>query len=126
LDSLEEWLSSLEGYFSVHNLFDMENIRSHSLRLSPMSNIGGKLIRSKVPQRCLEYMGPSQYMTWTTLWQERGQAVTDFTNTFHTLCTKLGTKDFEPNLVLKYRRAVHKYIQTKRDFLDVSSVSVSY
>jgi hypothetical protein len=31
----------------------------HSLNLSPMSNIGGKLTGRKVPQRSLEYMGPS-------------------------------------------------------------------
>jgi hypothetical protein len=36
-----------------------------------------------------------QYMRWTTLWQERGQAVPEFTNTFHTLHTKLGIKDSE-------------------------------
>jgi hypothetical protein len=77
-----------------------------------MSNIGGKLTRRKFPQRSLEYMGSiplgifcvdavneqyypvgnyeDQYMRWTTLRQERGQAVLDFTNTFHTLHTKLG------------------------------------
>jgi hypothetical protein len=32
------------------------------------------------------------YMRWTTLWQERGQAVVDFTNTFHTFHTMLGIK----------------------------------
>jgi hypothetical protein len=34
-----------------------------------------------------------QYMRWTTLRQERGLAVSEFTNTFHTLRTKLGIKD---------------------------------
>jgi hypothetical protein len=33
-----------------------------------------------------------QYMRWTTLPQERGQAVPEFTNTFHTLRTKLVSK----------------------------------
>jgi hypothetical protein len=36
-----------------------------------------------------------QYVRWTTLQQERGQAVPEFTNTFHTLRTKLGIKDSE-------------------------------
>jgi hypothetical protein len=36
-----------------------------------------------------------QYMRWTTLWKERGQEVPEFTNTFHTLPTKLGIKDSE-------------------------------
>jgi hypothetical protein len=82
-----------------------------------MSNIGGKLTRSKVPQRSYGIYGveptwdffvdavkeqyypignyEDQYMRWTTLWKERGQAVSEFTNTFHTLLTKLGIKDFE-------------------------------
>jgi hypothetical protein len=55
-------------------------------------------------------------MRWTTLQQERGQAVPDFTNTFHTLCTKLGFKGYERHLVLKYHGALHKYIQTEMDF----------
>jgi hypothetical protein len=63
-----------------------------------------------------------QYMRWTTLWQERGQAVLKFTNTFHTLHTKLGIKDSERHLVLKYRGALHGYIQTEMDFLDISSL----
>jgi hypothetical protein len=33
-----------------------------------------------------------QYLRWTTLHQERGQAVAEFTDAFHTLCTKLGIK----------------------------------
>ena len=67
-----------------------------------------------------------QYMRWTTLRQERGQAVPDFTNTFHTLRTKLGIKDSERHLVLKYLGALHKYIQTEMDFMDISSLDFSY
>jgi hypothetical protein len=67
-----------------------------------------------------------QYMRWTTLQQERGQAVPKFTNTFHTLCTKLGIKDSERNLVLKYHGALHRYIQTEMDFLDISSLDAAY
>ena len=88
-----------------------------------MSNIGGKLTRIKFPHKSLEYMGLSplgiffvdavkkqyypvgnyeeQYMRWTTLRQERDQAVLEFTNTFHTLRTKLGIKDSEQHLVMK-------------------------
>ena len=65
-------------------------------------------------------------MRWTTLWQERGQDVLELTNTFHTLHTKLGIKDSERNLVLKYRGALHRYIQTELDFVDISSLNVSY
>jgi hypothetical protein len=65
-------------------------------------------------------------MRWTTLRQERGQAVPEFTNTFHTLRTKLGIKDSKQHLVLKYRGALHRYIQTEMDFLDISSLDVAY
>jgi hypothetical protein len=37
----------------------------------------------------------------------------DFINIFHTMCTKLGIKDSERHLVLKYRNALHRYIQTE-------------
>jgi hypothetical protein len=49
----------LEGYFSVHNFSDKEKINFALLKSLPMSNIGGKLTGSRVPQRILEYMGPS-------------------------------------------------------------------
>jgi hypothetical protein len=45
-------------------------------------------------------------MRWTTLQQERSQGVLEFTNTFHTLLTKMGIKDSEQHLVLKYREAL--------------------
>jgi hypothetical protein len=64
-------------------------------------------------------------MRWTTLRQERGQEVVEFINTFHTFCTKLGIKDSETNLVLKYRGALHRYIQTEMCFMDISSLGVA-
>jgi hypothetical protein len=67
-----------------------------------------------------------QYMRWTTLRKERGQVVPEFTNTFHTLCTKLGIKDSKQHLVLKYRGALHRYIQTEMEFLDISSLGAAY
>ena len=57
-----------------------------------------------------------QYTRWTTLRQERDQAVPEFTNVFHTLRTKLGIKDSERHLGLKYRGCLHKYIQTEMEF----------
>jgi hypothetical protein len=67
-----------------------------------------------------------QYMRWTTLWQERGQAVLEFTNTFHTLCTKIGMKDSKRHFFLKYHGALHRYMQTEMDFMDISSLSATY
>ena len=66
------------------------------------------------------------YTKWTTLRQERDEEVPDFTNIFHTLCTKLGIKDYEQHLVLKYHGALHRYIQTKMEFLDISSLGTAY
>jgi hypothetical protein len=66
------------------------------------------------------------YTKWTTLWQERDQAVPDFTNIFHTLHTKMGIKDSKQHLVLKYHGALHRYIQTKMEFLDISSLGAAY
>ena len=52
--------------------------------------------------------------------------VLEYTNTFHTLRSNMGIKDFEQHLVLKYRSGLHRYIQTEMDFLDISSLGVSY
>jgi hypothetical protein len=65
-------------------------------------------------------------MRWTTLRQERGKEVSEFTNTFHTLRTKLGIKDSKRHLVLKYSGALQRYIQTEMDFPDISSLGVAY
>jgi hypothetical protein len=67
-----------------------------------------------------------QYMRWTTLWQESGQTVLEFTNNFHTLHTKMGIKDFAWHLVLEYYGAMYRYIQTEMDFLYISSLGVAY
>jgi hypothetical protein len=67
-----------------------------------------------------------QNMRWTTLRQEKSQTVLEFTNNFHTLRTKLGIKDSERHLVLKYRGDIHRYIQTKMDFLNISSLGAAY
>ena len=48
----------------------------------------------------------------------------EFTNIFHTMCTNLGIKYSEGHLVLKYHGFLHKYIETKMNFLDISSLGV--
>ena len=67
-----------------------------------------------------------QYMRWTKLRQERGQEDPKFTNTLNTLCTKMGIKDSKWHLVLKYSGALHRYIQTEIDFMDISSLDDAY
>jgi hypothetical protein len=68
----------------------------------------------------------TQYTRWTTLRQERDQKVPYFTNIFHTLHTKLGIKDSECHLVLKYRGCLHRYIQTKMEIMDIASLGTNY
>jgi hypothetical protein len=65
-------------------------------------------------------------MRWTTLRQERGQEILEFTNTFHTLHTKMGIKYSERHLVLKYHGSLHRYIQTEMNFMDISSLGDAY
>jgi hypothetical protein len=67
-----------------------------------------------------------QYMRWKTLRQKRDQTVPEYTNIFHTLCSKLGIKDSERHLVLKYCSGLQRYIQTEMDFLDISSLGFAY
>jgi hypothetical protein len=52
--------------------------------------------------------------------------VLEFTNTFHTLQTRMGIKYFEQHMVLKYCRALHRYIHTEMDFLYISSLGATY
>ena len=45
---------------------------------------------------------------------------------FHTLRTKLGIKDSEKHLVLKYHICRHRYILEEMEFLDISSLGTTY
>ena len=67
-----------------------------------------------------------QYTKWTILCQERDQTVSEYTNNFHTLRTKLGIKDSEWHLILKYHSGLHRYIRTEMEFFDISSLGTSY
>jgi hypothetical protein len=94
-NSLEKWLNLLEVYFYVHNFFESENITLHSLRLYPMSNIGGKRTRSKVPQRILKYMGSSPLGIFLWMWSRINITllVTMLNSKSHgPHCVKRGTK----------------------------------
>jgi hypothetical protein len=116
-DALDKWLNLLEGYFSVHNFFDREKITFALLKSLPHVKHWWETYweKSSTEESGIYGVEPTwdffvdavkeqyypvgnyedQYMRWTTLRQERGQAVPEFTNTFHTLRTKLGIKDSE-------------------------------
>jgi hypothetical protein len=38
----------------------------------------------------------------------------------------MGIKYSEPHMVLNYRNALHRYIQTEMEFLDISSLGAAY
>jgi hypothetical protein len=61
----------LEGYFYVDNFFGREKSPSYSSRVSPMSKIGGKLTKRKVPQRNLEYMRLSPLGIFVWMWSRK-------------------------------------------------------
>jgi hypothetical protein len=147
-DALEKWLNLLEGYFFVHNFSDRENITFSLLKALPHVKHWWETYWEKISIEESGIYGDEptwdffvdavkeqyypvdnyecQYMRWTTLRQEKSQTVLEFTNTFHTLRTKLGIKDFEQHLVLKYHGDIHRYIQTEMDFLNISSLGVAY
>jgi hypothetical protein len=147
-DALEKWLNLLDGYFSVQFFFDREKITFAILKYLPHVKHWWETYweQSSTKESGIYGVEPTwdffvdalkeqyypidnyedQYMRWTTLWQEKSQKVFEFTNTFHTLHTKLGIKDSKRHLVLKYHGALHRYIQTKMDFQNISSLGVSY
>jgi hypothetical protein len=133
-DALEKWLNLLEGYFFVHNFFDREKITFALLKALPHVKHWWETYweKNSIEESGIFGVEPTwdffmdavkekyypvgnyddQYMRWTMLHQRGDQTVSEFTNTFHTLCTKMGIKDSERHLVLKYRGALHRYIQT--------------
>jgi hypothetical protein len=116
-DALEKWLNLLEGYFSVHNFSDREKITFALLKALPHVKHWWETYweKSSTEESGIYGVEPTwdffvdavkeqyypvdnyedQYMRWTTLRQEKSQTVSEFTNTFHTLRTKLGIKDSE-------------------------------
>jgi hypothetical protein len=148
VDVVDKWLNLLEGYFSVHNFSDRENITFSLLKVVPhvkdwwdtyskQRAIEESAIflvaptwdsfRDAINEQCYPVGSyEDQYTRSTTLRQERDQTVPYFTNIFHTLCTKLGIKDSKRHLVLKYRGCFHRYIQTKMEFLDIASLGTAY
>jgi hypothetical protein len=111
---LEKWLNLLEDYFSVYNFNDRERITFSLLKAIPHVKRWWENYSEKKSTKEFGIFGveptwvffmvvvkeqyypignyEDQYMRLTTLHQERGQTISEFKNTFHTLCTKLGIK----------------------------------
>jgi hypothetical protein len=108
-EALEKWLNLLEGYFLDHNFSDKAKITFALLKSLPHVKHWWETYweQTSTEESGIYGADPSwdffvdavkeqyypignyedQYMRWTTLQQERGQAVSEFTNTFHTLRT---------------------------------------
>jgi hypothetical protein len=148
VDVVDKWFNLIEGYFFVHNFSNREKITFALLKAVPhfkywwetfcekkeikepslfivtttLESFKDAIKEQYYPVRSYDDL----YAKWTTLQQERDQAVLDFTNIFHTLCTKLGIKDSKQHMALKYRGALHKYVHTKMKFLYISSLGATY
>jgi hypothetical protein len=114
---VHKWLNLLEGYFSLHNFSNKEKNTFSLLKVVPCVKYWWETFyeQKEIEEPSLftvtttwesfrdaikEQYYPVEsyddlYTKWTTLRQERDQAVSDFTNIFHTLCTKMGIKDSE-------------------------------
>jgi hypothetical protein len=147
-DYVNKWLNLLEGYFLVHNFSDREKITFALLKVVPhVKDWWDTYSEQRVMEESTMFVvAPTrdsfqdaikeqyypfgsyevQYTKWTTLRQERDQTVPYFTNIFHILCTKLGIKDSERHLVLKFHGCLHRYIQTEMEFLDIASLGTAY
>jgi hypothetical protein len=110
-------LNLLEGYFSVHKFSNREKITFALLKAIPhvkdwwetfceqketkktsLFSVTATLesFRDAIKEQYYPVVSyDDRYTKWTTLQQERDQAVPDFTNIFHTLRIKLSIKDLE-------------------------------
>ena len=141
-------MNLLEGYFLVQDLLDQEKITFSLLKSTPhvkdwwetyfeRKDKEEPSLFSSVPtwnsfwdaikgQYYPVGSYEDKYIQWTMLQQQRYQDVHEMTNLFHTLRTKLGIKDLDKNLVLKYRSCLHRYIQEEMEFLNISSLCTAY
>ena len=148
IDSIDKWLNLLEQYFFVHNFSNREKITFALLKFIPHVKFWWETFceqketnETSLFQVMVTWDSFKDFITkkyyhvgsyndlytkWTTRQEERSQPVPKFTNIFNTLCTNLGIKYYEKNLVLKYHDGMHRYIEDEMDFLDISSLGVAY
>jgi len=133
VNTLEKWLSLLEGYLSIQKLSNSEKIiftlykdlphvkywwetyykkhvgdDSAIFGLEPTWEI---FINSLKEQYYSVRNYDVQYMRWKNLCQERDQKMPEYSNIFHTLCTKMRIKDSQRYPILKYHGGLQRYIQ---------------
>jgi hypothetical protein len=121
--------------FSIHNFLNRENIKFTLLKVIPYVKewwenlskrkeieepslftvtVTWESFRDDIKEQYyLVRIYDDMYTKWAIVRQESNQVVPEFTNIFHTLCTKLGIKYSEQHLVLTYHGVLHRYIQEK-------------
>eukprot|EP00253_Pinus_taeda_P025886 PITA_25886 len=140
-DVVDKWLNLLEGYFSVHDFSNWEKITFALVKAAPhvkhwwetyceqkdestsslfsaaptWNSFWDAIKEQYYPVKSYE----DKYIKWTKLQQGRDQDVPEFTNIFHTLRTKLGIKNSELHLVLKYRGYLHRSLNKRSETLDL-------
>jgi hypothetical protein len=141
-------LNLLEGYFSLHNISNRENITFALLKVIPHVKywwenlceqketeepslftvaVTWETFRDVIKEQYYPVESYDDlYTKWTTLQLERDQAVSEFTNIFHTLHTKMGIKYSKRHTVLNYCISMHRYIQVEMEFLDILSLGTTY
>jgi hypothetical protein len=130
---VDKWLNLLEGYLFFHNFLNRENITLALLKVVPRVKdwwetfceqketketslftvtTTWESFRDAIKEKHYPVGSCDDlYTKWTTLRQERDQAVPDFTNIFHTFHTKLGIK-YSRNIW--YSSIMVLYIDTSR------------
>jgi hypothetical protein len=116
-NSIDKWLNPIEGYFFGYNFSNREKITFAPIKVIPHVKdwwetfceqketeepslftimTTWESFRDTIKEQYYHVESYNDlYTKWTTLQQERDQVVSDFTNIFHTLRTKLGIKDSE-------------------------------
>jgi hypothetical protein len=145
---IDRWLNLLEGYFSVHEFSDRENIIFSLLKAAPHVKDWWETYWEKQSkgEPSLFLVAPTwnsfryaikeqyypmgsyeeKYIQWTALRWQRDKDVHELMNMFHTLCTKLVIKLSEKTLVFNYCSCLHRYIQEEMEFLDISLLGAAY
>ena len=146
-DIVYRWLNLQEGYFLVHDFSNEENINFSLFKVVLHFKGWWETYCEKKDERepSLFLVAPTwnsfrddikeqynplgsydeKYIQYTMLRKQRDQDVHEVMKFFHTLCTNLGFKYSERNLVLKYYNYLHKHIQDEIEFLDITSLGMA-
>ena len=67
-----------------------------------------------------------EYIEWQLVRQNRDQSVENYTNTLHTLTSKLGIEYSKKHRILKYHSGLHRYIQNEMELLNIGTLQTTF